>query len=68
MMSVEILTFVVVGGGSTYWGPVVGAVALSLLPHSCARSEERLQLAPVAWTDFYPMNKMIRFPVRVPRF
>ena len=32
MLAVEILTFVVVGGGSTYWGPLVGAVVLSLLP------------------------------------
>src|SRR5499427_4117501 len=29
MLSVEILTFVVVGGGSTYWGPVVGATILT---------------------------------------
>ena len=36
MMSVEILTFVVVGGASTYWGPVVGAVMLSLGRNSCA--------------------------------
>ena len=32
MLAVEILTFVVVGGGSTYWGPLIGAVVLSLLP------------------------------------
>jgi branched-chain amino acid transport system permease protein len=61
MMSVEILTFVVVGGGSTYWGPVVGAVALSLLPHFLRTLREWLQLVPVAWTDFYPMNKMYDF-------
>jgi branched-chain amino acid transport system permease protein len=58
MMSVEILTFVVVGGGSTYWGPVVGAVALSLLPQFLRALREWLQLVPVAWTDFYPMNKI----------
>src|SRR5262249_52584731 len=61
MMSVEILTFVVVGGGSTYWGPVVGAVALSLLPHFLRTLREWLQLVPVAWTDFYPMNKIYDF-------
>ena len=68
MMSVEILTFVVVGGGSTYWGPVVGAVALSLLPHFLRTLREWLQLVPVAWTDFYPDEQDLRFPVRVPRF
>src|SRR6478736_5868495 len=26
MLSVEILVFVVVGGGSTYWGPLIGAI------------------------------------------
>ena len=61
MMSVEILTFVVVGGGSTYWGPVVGAVALSLLPQFLRTLREWLQLVPVAWTDFYPMNKIYDF-------
>ena len=61
MMSIEILTFVVVGGGSTYWGPVVGAVALSLLPHFLRTLREWLQLVPVAWTDFYPMNKIYDF-------
>ena len=33
MLAVEILTFVVVGGGSTFWGPLIGAVVLSLLPN-----------------------------------
>ena len=60
MMSVEILTFVVVGGGSTYWGPVVGAVALSLLPHFLRTLREWLQLVPVAWT-IHSMNKMYDF-------
>ena len=52
MMSVEILTFVVVGGASTYWGPVVGAVVLSLLPEFLRTLREWL-----AWTNFYPANK-----------
>jgi branched-chain amino acid transport system permease protein len=57
MMSVEILTFVVVGGASTYWGPVVGAVVLSLLPEFLRTLREWLELLPVAWTNFYPANK-----------
>ena len=32
MLAVEILMFVVVGGGSTYWGPLLGADLLTLLP------------------------------------
>ena len=61
MMSVEILTFVVVGGASTYWGPVVGAVALSLLPEFLRTLREWLELLPVAWTNFYPADKIYDF-------
>src|SRR3954466_8746479 len=32
MLSVEILVFVVVGGGSTYWGPLIGAIVLNAIP------------------------------------
>src|SRR4029079_8356809 len=32
MVAVEILIFVVVGGSSTYWGPLLGAGFLTLLP------------------------------------
>ena len=55
-MSVEILTFVVVGGGSTFWGPALGAVVLTLLPEFLRTLREWLELTPVSWTDFYPMN------------
>jgi branched-chain amino acid transport system permease protein len=61
MMSIEILTFVVVGGASTYWGPVVGAVVLSLLPEFLRTFREWLELLPVAWTNFYPANKIYDF-------
>jgi branched-chain amino acid transport system permease protein len=61
MMSVEILTFVVVGGASTYWGPVVGAVTLSLLPEFLRTLRERLELLPVEWTNFYPADKVYNF-------
>src|SRR5262245_40284554 len=61
MMAVEILTFVVVGGGSTYWGPVVGAVALSLLPEFLRTLREWLELTPVAWTNFFPINRVYDF-------
>ena len=61
MMGVEILTFVVVGGGSTYWGPVVGAVALSLLPEFLRTLREWLELVPVSATNFFPMNRVYDF-------
>ena len=46
MLAVEILTFVVVGGGSTYWGPLVGAVVLSLLPEFLRTLARMARAAP----------------------
>jgi branched-chain amino acid transport system permease protein len=61
MMSVEILTFVVVGGGSTYWGPAVGAAVLTLLPDFLRALRDWLELLPVEWTSFFPMNRIYDF-------
>lgn len=61
LMSVEILTFVVVGGGSTFWGPALGAVVLTLLPEFLRTLREWLELTPVSWTDFYPINRVYDF-------
>ena len=61
MVSVEILMFVVVGGGSTYWGPLVGAVALNAVPEFLRSMRDWLELVPVAWTNFYPMNRVYDF-------
>jgi len=61
MMSVEILMFVVVGGGSTYWGPALGAVVLNAIPEFLRTLREWLELIPVAWTNFYPMNRIYDF-------
>jgi branched-chain amino acid transport system permease protein len=61
MMSVEILTFVVVGGGSTYWGPAVGAAVLTLLPEFLRTLRDLLELLPLAWTSFFPMNRIYAF-------
>jgi ABC-type branched-subunit amino acid transport system permease subunit len=61
MMSVEILTFVVVGGGSTYWGPAVGATVLTLLPEFLRTLRDWLELLPVEWTSFFPMNRIYDF-------
>ena len=61
MLAIEILTYVVVGGGSTYWGPLAGATALTLLPEFLRALREWLELVPVAWTDFFPMNRIYDF-------
>jgi branched-chain amino acid transport system permease protein len=64
MLSVEILTFVVVGGGSTYWGPAVGATVLTLLPEFLRTLRDWLELTPVEWTNFYPVNEIYEFLYR----
>ena len=61
MMGVEILMFVVVGGGSTYWGPLLGALFLTLLPEFLRTLREWLELLPVAWTNVFPVNKAYDF-------
>ena len=61
MMAVEILTFVVVGGGSTYWGPLVGAVVLSLVPEFLRTLRDWLELVPASATDSFPMNRIYDF-------
>jgi branched-chain amino acid transport system permease protein len=61
MVSVEILMFVIVGGGSTYWGPFVGAVVLNAIPEFLRSLHDWLELVPVSWTDFYPMNRIYDF-------
>jgi branched-chain amino acid transport system permease protein len=61
MLSVEILMFVVVGGGSTYWGPAFGAAVLNAIPEVLRALREWLELIPVAWTNFYPANRIYEF-------
>jgi branched-chain amino acid transport system permease protein len=61
MVAVEILMFVIVGGSSTYWGPLLGAGFLTLLPEFLRTLRDWLELVPVAWTDFFPMNRVYDF-------
>jgi len=61
LLSVEILVFVVVGGGSTYWGPLIGAVVLNAIPEFLRALRDWLELIPVEWTNFYPMNRAYDF-------
>lgn len=61
MTAVEILMFVVIGGASTYWGPLLGALFLTLLPEFLRTLREWLELVPVAWTNFFPANRVYDF-------
>jgi branched-chain amino acid transport system permease protein len=61
LLAVEILVFVVVGGASTYWGPLFGAVVLNAFPEVLRALREWLELLPVQWVDFYPMNAVYSF-------
>ena len=61
MTAVEILMFVVIGGASTYWGPLLGALFLTLLPEFLRTLREWLELVPLAWTSFFPMNRVYDF-------
>jgi branched-chain amino acid transport system permease protein len=61
MTAVEILMFVVIGGASTYWGPLLGALFLTLLPEFLRTLREWLELVPVAWTSFFPANRVYDF-------
>jgi branched-chain amino acid transport system permease protein len=61
MVAVEILIFVVVGGSSTYWGPLLGAAFLTLLPEFLRTLREWLELLPVSWTNVFPANRVYGF-------
>ena len=61
MLGVEILVFVVVGGGSTFWGPLAGVVVLNAIPEFLRALRDWLELVPVEWTNFYPMNRVYDF-------
>jgi branched-chain amino acid transport system permease protein len=61
MLGVEILMFVVVGGGSTYWGPLFGALVLNAIPEVLRALREWLELLPAEWTNVYPMNQAYDF-------
>jgi branched-chain amino acid transport system permease protein len=61
MTAVEILMFVVIGGASTYWGPLFGALFLTLLPEFLRTLREWLELVPLSWTNFFPANRVYDF-------
>ncbi|HVV63732.1 MAG TPA: branched-chain amino acid ABC transporter permease [Pseudolabrys sp.] len=61
LLAVEILTYVVVGGGSTFWGPALGAFVLTLLPEFLRTLRDYLELVPTEWTDSFPINRIYDF-------
>jgi branched-chain amino acid transport system permease protein len=61
MLAVEILMFVVIGGASTYWGPLLGALFLTLLPEFLRTLREWLEYVPVEWTKDFPMKQTYDF-------
>lgn len=61
LVAVEILMYVIVGGSSTYWGPVLGAAFLTLLPEFLRTLRDSLELIPVPWTEAFPLNRVYDF-------
>lgn len=51
LLSVNILMFVVVGGGTTYFGPIIGTMVLFFLPEFLRTLREWMELIPVEWTE-----------------
>ncbi len=56
LLAVEILMFVIVGGGTTYWGPVIGTCFLTLLPEFLRTLRDWMEYIPIEWTDSYPWD------------
>ncbi len=56
LVGVEILMFTLVGGGFSYWGPLFGAMFLSLLPEFLRALRDPMELIPVSWTEDAPWN------------
>jgi len=51
LVGIEILMFVLVGGGFSYWGPVIGALFLTFLPEGLRSLRGILELVPQSWLD-----------------
>ena len=58
LVGVEILMFVLVGGGFSYWGPLFGAMFLSLLPEFLRALRDPMELIPLSWTEHAPWNQV----------
>lgn len=56
LLGVQILMFVVVGGGATYWGPILGASVLYLLPELLRSIRDLMENIPESWTSEPPWD------------
>lgn len=56
LLSVQILMYVLVGGGGVFWGPVLGACVLTLLPEVLRSIRDLMELIPPSWTEAPPWN------------
>ncbi len=56
LLSVQLLMFVVFGGGTVFLGPVVGAVILTLLPEFLRHLRDWMEIIPEAWTQDEPWS------------
>ncbi len=51
LVGIEVLVFLLVGVLFSYWGPLIGACFLSLLPELVRTIREWMELVPEAWTE-----------------
>jgi len=51
LLAVNILMYVVVGGGTTYLGPIIGTLVLFFFPEMLRTLREFMELIPVEWTE-----------------
>lgn len=56
LLSVQILMYVLVGGGGVFWGPVLGATVLTLLPELLRSIRDLMELIPTSWTEAPPWS------------
>lgn len=56
LLGIQILMFVVVGGGATYWGPIVGTSVLYLLPELLRSLRDLMESIPESWTSNPPWD------------
>lgn len=56
LLSIQILMFVIVGGGATLWGPIMGAVVLTLLPEFLGMFRDWMEFIPESWVGEAPWS------------
>lgn len=57
LLGVQMLMFVLFGGGTVYWGPVVGTAFLFFFPEVLRTLREWMEFIPEAWTEGETLTK-----------